>query len=208
MQKTIKWIITGIISLNIIAIIASFFMGRSMNDVSFFFQERQAITFLSAMQLAIAAVISIIVYSMKRIFSEKPFSFKAQISIWFIGFFVLAFAVADEYFMIHEGIDGDIMTFFFGIKDNPQLDGITLALYGVGAFLLFLKFKFEILKYKKAIGFFVLCGIFFLTSITLDLKNVDAFQIFLEESAKLIAVSCLLSGFVCLVNDVMHELAE
>jgi hypothetical protein len=174
-----------------------------MGDPSFFFQERQSITFLSALQLALSAFSAVIIYSIKRIISHKSFSWTDINNIWLIAFFVLGFATADEYFMIHEGIDGDILTWFFGITDNPHLDGLTLGLYGVGAIALFLKYRKELLAYPRALVLFSACGVFFCVSILLDLGSVDKVRIFLEESSKLIAVSFLFTGFLSILWSVL-----
>ena len=98
-----KYVILGIIVLNFTAIIACVNMGAGMEDVSFLFQERQAITFLSALELAIMGLLSLFVYLIKRLLYEGDARNLRPIKIWLLGFVLFAFASADEYFMMHEG---------------------------------------------------------------------------------------------------------
>ena len=195
-----------VILLNYMAINACVYMGQSFRDVSFLFQEREAITFLSALQLGFISIFSLFLYILKRILYKGNKANLKKCRIWLVSFIIFAFATADEYFMLHEGIDGDIATYLFGIKDNPHLDGFTLALYGVAALLLFLKFKDEILKYKGALVFFGIGGAFFLLSLLLDIGSIDQFQIILEESAKLLAVGFLFSGYITIFSDAVREI--
>ena len=152
--KACWWLISGIILVNLISIIACIPLGISAGNISLFFQERQSITFLSALQLALISALSIFVYIIKQLLNKNNIRNLKMSKIWLISSFVFAFATADEYFMIHEGVDGGIFTFFFGITENPNLDGIVLGLYGVVALFIFFRFKEEILKYKHAIFLF------------------------------------------------------
>lgn len=205
-SKTTRYIIYGILFLNLVAIIACVKMGLSFEDVSFLFQEREAITFLSALQLGFMSVLSVCIYAVKRSLHKENKNYLKLLKVWLISFILFAFATADEFFMIHEGIDGDIATFFFGMRENLHLDGITLALYGFVALFLFFKFKTEILKYKDAVKLFVIGGFFYLLSMALDLGSIDQFQIILEESSKLISIGFLFSGFVAIFSSVIKEL--
>lgn len=202
----LKYIIPGIILVNFTAIMACVHMGRSFDDVSLLFQERQAITFLSGIQLAIISILSLCIYTIKRLLYKGDAGHLRMAKVWLLGFVVFAFAVADEFFMIHEGIDGGIATIFWGIRENLNLDGITLALYGVVAVLLFFKFKNELLRYRDAIFLFCAGGAFFLLSIGLDLRTVEQFKLVLEESSKVFAVGFLLSGFAAIFYNVLKEL--
>lgn len=110
--------------------------------------------------------------------------------------------------MIHEGIDGEILSFFWGITKNLHLDGFTLALYGLCALALFMRYRRVFLPHKAAMSMFMLCGVFFLASLSLDIGSVDRVRIVFEESAKLIAVSFLLNGFIFVFRDTYTDLAE
>jgi hypothetical protein len=201
-----RYIIPGIILLNYVAVNAGVRLGLSFEDVSLLFQERQAMTFVSALQLGIISVLSVCIYAIKRLLYKGDARRLRLGKVWIISFFLFAFAAMDEFFMIHEGIDGDIATFFWGIKENPHLDGLTLALYGAVALALFFKFKSEILRHRAALPLFITGGFFFILSIGLDLKTVEQFKLILEESSKLFAVGFLLSGYVVVFHNAIKEL--
>ena len=172
------------------------FAGPGFGDVSFLFQERQAITFLSSLQLALISFVSMMTFIIGRIIyrdNKRPLK---DINVWFASSIVFGFCVIDEYFMVHEGIDGGLATIFFGITKNLHLDGITLFIYLIGALIIFLKFKDEILRDKRAFLLFCVGAGLFLLSILLDIKSTDAFQIILEETAKLFAVTFMLLAHV------------
>jgi len=205
MFKIIFWLV---ILLNCLAIVGSIFMGLDEGDISFFFQERQTATFLSALQLALISFMALLIYVLGRIIYKKEPGNLKLIRIWIISAAVFTFAVIDEYFMLHEGIDGNIATAFFGITENPHLDGLTLSLYGIVAIFLFFRFKEEILKYRQALLLFVIGGFFFLASITLDIKSTEKLRIVLEESAKLIAVAFLLLGHVSVLIENLRKVDQ
>ena len=205
MFKIIFWLV---ILLNCLAIVGSIFMGLDEGDISFFFQERQTATFLSALQLALISFMALLIYVLGRIIYKKEPGNLKLIRIWIISAAVFTFAVIDEYFMLHEGIDGNIATAFFGITENPHLDGLTLSLYGIVAIFLFFRFKEEILKYRQALLLFVIGGFFFLASITLDIKSTEKLRIVLEESAKLIAVGFLLLGHVSVLIEHLRKVDQ
>ncbi|UCD55125.1 MAG: hypothetical protein JSV93_06355 [Candidatus Omnitrophota bacterium] len=197
-----------VILLNCLAIVGSIFMGLNLGDVSFFFQERQSATFVSALQLALTSFMALFIYILGRmIYKKEPENLKL-IRIWIISAAIFSFAVIDEYFMLHEGIDGDIATAFFGITENPHLDGLTLSLYGVVAIFLFFRFKEELLKHRPALSLFAIGGLFFLASITLDIKSTEQFRIVLEESAKLIAVAFIFLGHASVLIENLRKVGQ
>ncbi|MBD3380233.1 MAG: hypothetical protein GF408_07215 [Candidatus Omnitrophica bacterium] len=209
MDKKLFWtVFAGIMLMNYGAIHGSIALGLGEGNVSYFFQERETVTFLSSLQLALAGLSSVFIYSLRKITYRNNATALSKSRIWLIAFFLLALASADEFFMLHEGIDGGIVTWVFGDTANPHLDGLTLSLYGMAALWLFYRFRDEIVKYKSAMTLFFICGILFLVSITLDLRSVDHFRIVLEESFKLSAVGFLLSGFISILLTVYEDLKK
>lgn len=205
MFKRIFWIV---ILLNYAAINYCVFSGPGFAEVSFLFQERQAITFISALELALTAFVALFIYILGRMVYAKNRKRLKLTRIWAISAAVFAFAVIDEYFMLHEGIDGDIATAFFGITENPHLDGVILGLYAVAALFLLFRFKGEVLRYKDAFLLFLIGGFFFLVSIALDIKSTEQFRIILEESAKLIAIGFLFLGHVLILIETLGKVEE
>jgi len=202
-KKVSNLIVFGIVLLNIIAIVLAIILGLQEKHISTFFQERQTVTFISAVQITLSSLFCLFIFLIKKRVNLE--STKKNI-FWLINSLVFLLAAIDEYFMLHEGIDGDIATFFFGIKKNPHLDGLTLALYGVTACILFFKFKQEIKKMKQFLPVFYFGGFFFFLSITLDLKSTNEIQIILEESCKLIAVGLLFSGILSIFVEITKKI--
>lgn len=189
----IFWIV---ILINYTAINIALYLGVKAGNVALLFEECQPITFLSSLQLISISYLALFTYIIGRVLHSQDAYKTKQIKIWLFSAILFAFCTIDEYFMLHEGIDGDIATIFFGIKRNPHLDGLTLGIYLLIAGLLFLKFKEEILKYKDAVILFCVAGVFFIFSIALDLKSVDRFKIVLEETSKLVSVMLILLGHI------------
>ena len=186
----------------------SVFVGTRFNNISFFFQEREVVTFFSALQLALTSCLAIYIYTIGKALYKKNATHLKEIKVWLVSAAVFAFCAIDEYFMIHEGIDGGIATIFLGKTDNPHLDGLTLAVYLVVALFVFLKFRKEILKHRRAFGLFSMGGFFFLLSIILDIRSISDFRIILEESAKLMAVAFLFLGHISVLRDYMEMLEK
>ena len=197
-----------VIAVNYLFINYCVFVSRGLDDVSFYFQERQAITFLSAVQLALTSLLAIVIYTIGKVVYKKDTASLKQLGVWAVSAFVFLLCTFDEYFMLHEGIDGDIATIFFGTTANPHMDGLTLGLYLVAAIFVFLKFKDEVLRHKNAFILFCAGAFFFLVSISLDVKASSNFRIVLEESAKLTAVAFLFLGHVSVFMDYKDKLDE
>jgi hypothetical protein len=202
MFKRIFWIV---VIVNYFAINYCVSSGAGLGDVSLLFQEHQPITFVSAFQLGLTALIALFIFILGRMLYKKEPGRLRLIKIWAISAAVFTFAVIDEYFMVHEGIDGGIATLFFGITENPHLDGVVLGLYGVGALFLFFSFREEIFRYKGALLLFLVGGVFFLVSIMLDIGSTEEFRIVMEESAKLIAVAFFLLGHVSILIEHLRK---
>ena len=197
-----------IILFNYSVINFSVFIGTRFEYVSFFFQEREVVTFVSAVQLALTSCLAICVYAIGKVLYKKNASHLKEMKVWLVSALVFGFCALDEYFMMHEGIDGGIATIFLGKTDNPHLDGLTLAVYLVIALFVFLKFRKEILKHKRAFGLFCMGGFLFLLSIILDIKSINSFRIILEESAKLMAVAFFFLGHISVLSDYLEMLEK
>jgi hypothetical protein len=193
MFKILFWLI---ILANYAAINLSVVDGFHQGDISLRFQERQAITFISALQLALTAMTAFFTYIIGRILYKSNMERLRDIRIWLISFFVFVFCTADEYFMLHEGVDSSVAKAFFGITKNPHMDGLALMIYGAIALVLFYKFKNEIFRYRQALWLFAVGGVFFAMTTVLDLNSVDQFKIIVEETAKLIAVAFIFLGHI------------
>ena len=198
----IFWIV---ILVNYAAVTYGVFDGVGFEEITFHFQEREAITFLSATQLMLTSFVAVFTYVFGRMLYKKDPARLKLIKFWIISAGVFLFCTLDEYFMAHEGLDGGIATAFFGITENPNLDGVTLSLYGIIGIVLFFKFKEEILRYKNAFLLFCVGGVLFLASITLDIKSEDQFRMILEESAKLFAVAFFFLGHISVLMENMKK---
>ena len=107
MFKIIFWVV---ILINYGAINFCVFAGNYFKDVSFLFQERQAMTFISALQLALTSFVALSIYILGRIIYKKEKKRLGDIRVWGISAVVFAFFTLDEYFMMHRCNDADERT--------------------------------------------------------------------------------------------------
>jgi hypothetical protein len=176
---------------NIIAIGAAAFNGYQLGNLAFRFGERQAITYFSSNQLGATSLLAWIIYLLRKKLIAKDRADNRIVLFWAIcalGFF---FLMLDESFEIHEGMDNSVFR-LFGHKENPRLDGVTTGLYGVAAAAVCYYFRTEVLRYRSALVFFILGGVFLAATSGLDIGKEGPVHIVFEEATKLLGVTSFL----------------
>ncbi len=179
--------------LNLVAIGASIASGYRKGDVAMRFQEKQSITFLSANQLAMTAVLAAAVYLVRRHVIGKR---SASVFFWLLSSLGFLFLMLDEGFQFHEGMDSRVFEVIGAGDQNPRVDGLSTALYGVVALGVCWMFREEILRFRSTFVFFCVGGFFLAATSALNFGNAPAWQVALEESCKLLGVCSFLLGFL------------
>ena len=188
------WIAVVVYVVNVAAIVSAIASGHRKGDLAVRFQEKQSITFLSANQLAMTAIVAVAIWLVRRhVMGRKG----GPTLFWLLSAAGFLFLMLDEGFQFHEGIDSRLFEIVgAGGGKNPRIDGISTALYGVGAFAVCWFFRTEILRFLPTVGFFAVGGFFLAATSALNFGDAPAWQVVLEESCKLLGVCSFLLGFV------------
>jgi hypothetical protein len=210
LAMSINRIAIALVLANLIAIAASALDGHHRGNVAYRFEERQAITLLSATQLAATSLLAALVYVLRTRLLRARSGLRGTAAFWVISAAGFLYLMLDEGFQIHEGMDTGIFR-LFGSKHDPMIDGAATALYGVAAAAVIYFYRPEIMRYRETIVFFGLGGAFLALTSVLNLGEQSQAQIAVEESAKLLGVAFFLLGhlaaFFGAVRDVETQLA-
>lgn len=192
---------------NVVAIVAGAISGHARGALAYRFEEKQAITFVSAIQLGATAVLAWTTYLLRerlRI-GDRPRDHR----LWAICALGFLYLTLDEAFQLHEGMDAAVAR-LVGVSRDPMLDGATTAVYGVAAAVLCYRYRSEIVRQRDTLYLFLLGGFFLAVTSLLNVGDESQLQIVLEESAKLMGVVSFLLGclsaFVSAVAEVRLRL--
>ncbi|MDD5071097.1 MAG: hypothetical protein PHV17_10270 [Candidatus Omnitrophica bacterium] len=181
---------------NIILISGSVIAGYGKNNIYFYFQERQAVTFISALLLGLTSLCAFIA---SFVWNQCP-DLKKRFNFWIISFFGFFYLSMDEYFMMHEGMDTPSVRMLGKDPQSFNLDGLFFALLGIVGIIIALKFWKEISRYRD---FILLCvlGVFCLGGmVVFDMINQDSPLIkVIEESFKITGVTFFFAAFLSVV---------
>ena len=197
-----RWFAVVVYVVNVAAIVSAIASGHRKGDLALRFQEKQSITFLSANQLAMTAVVALAIWLVHRHALGRRGWFWLLSSIGFL------FLMLDEGFQFHEGMDSRLFEMIGSGEKNPRVDGLSTALYGLGAFAVCWVFRDDILRYRPTVGFFCAGGFFLAATSALNFGDAPAWQVVLEESCKLLGVCSFLLGFLAALFGTLAELRD
>ncbi|MCF7872894.1 MAG: hypothetical protein K9L80_01635, partial [Candidatus Omnitrophica bacterium] len=182
-----------LVVINFAIIFSSIKSGQSNGDPMYRFQERQAVTFISALTLGLTSLTALFIYLLKK--KIKPIT--ERVGFWLfsaIGFFYLCI---DEYFMAHEGMD-EWVGYWFGqnIKEM-NLDNLVIASFGIIALLLCLHFRKVIFNNKIMLPFLAIGGLGLVgTVIFHSFERINVYYEVAEESFKLVGVTAFFAAYL------------
>lgn len=188
---------------NLVAIVAAIMSGVADGNPAHRFEEKEAITILSAIQLAATALAAWMVHRLRRHGSTTRREGRDAV-FWGLSAAGFLFLMLDEVFQFHEGLDTAIVRLWGGSGD-PMLDGVATAIYGVIAAAVTYRYRREILRYPATLRLFVLGGFFLAATSLLNIGEATATGIVIEESAKLMGVVSFLLGFLAAFDGALRE---
>ena len=194
-------------TIDLIAIVVAVADGIAKGEPALRFQERQAITYLSSNQLGATALLGWIVFLLRDRLRRGDAARDHAHWFWAVsaaGFFYL---MLDESFQFHEGMDNGVAR-FFGVKEDPKLDGASTLAYGLAAAGLCYWFRSEIFRYRQTVQLFAAGGVFLVVTSLLDTGQATQPKIVLEESAKLLGVVSFFLGHLAAFAGMASEIRQ
>jgi hypothetical protein len=180
-------------AVNLAAIAAGISSGYRKGNLALRFEEKQSITFFSSNQLAMTALLGLVVYLLRRrTLGVEPRS----VRFWLVSAAAFFWLMLDESFQFHEGMDSRILELVVPDAKNPRLDGLSTGLYGLGALGVCWLFRDEIMRFRQALPFFCAGGVFLAVTSAVNFGNAAPWRVVLEESAKLLGVASFLLAYV------------
>jgi len=200
----IPLILAVVVIFNFLLIFFSYTEGLDKELPTVYFEERQAVTFFSALFLAGTGLTALIIaWLHRRLDPVRPF-----VNFWFLsglGFFYLSM---DDYFMGHEGIDSAVLSVFGLNPDNYQFDGLVIGFFGLIAAGVCWSFRKEILRYKTFLFFICLGGLGLGGTVLFDqLETVVGHHkgVVIEESFKIVGVTCFFAAYQTALFDFLKR---
>jgi len=205
MNKVVKAIIIVLI-LNFILISLSITSGFNKGNIKYRFQERQAVTFISALLLGGTSLVSLIIFLIKKKIQPSD----KGVEFWLLSSIGFLYLCMDEYFMAHEGIDNIVANLFVKQSETLRFDGITLGIFALIALVICFCYKNELLKQRKILPFLILGGVCFLGTVVFDqlylLESLSDVVEVIEESFKILAVSFFFTGYLMLLLFIIKRI--
>jgi hypothetical protein len=187
---------------NLAAIVAGISSGYRKGNLALRFEEKQSITFFSASQLAMTALLGVVIYLLRRraLGGQPP-----SVNFWLVSAAAFFYLMLDESFQFHEGMDSLVLELVVPDAKNPRVDGLSTALYGLGALAVCWLFRTEVTRSAGALKFFCIGGMFLAATSALNFGHAPAWRVVLEESCKVLGVA---SFFLAYVTAFLGTLAE
>ena len=192
-EKKRNKVILVVFVLILLVIALSIKKGMEKGNITFCFQENQAVTFISALLLGLTGLTSLIIYRLKK----KMYPEDKMKKFWLFSFFGFFYLCLDEYFMAHEGIDDAVASLFIKINQPLELDGLTIGFFGLVALIVCFFYRKELLKHKReSLSFFIIGFICLSGTAFFDLlHSLGNIGIVIEESFKIMGVSFFFAGY-------------
>ena len=178
---------------NIIFVTNMVIGGSLKNDIYRYFQEKEAVTFLSALMLGLTSLCALTSALIRRRLDPK----KRVLTFWALSAFGFFFLSMDEYFMMHEGMDTPLLLLLGKDPQVDHLDGLVFLILGAIAVLTGYKARKEISPYKDFIILFALGFICLGGMITFDILDQNSKVIkVIEESFKITGVTFFFTAYL------------
>jgi hypothetical protein len=189
-------------AVNLVAIVSSIASGQRKGDIALRFQEKQSITFFSSNQLAMTALLAAAIYLLHRHVLRRR---AGSASFWLLSSIGFSYLMLDESFQFHEGMDSRVVELVAAGSENPRLDGLSTAFYGLGALAVCWFFRAEILRFPPTVVLFAIGAVFLAATSALNFGDAPAWQVVAEESCKLLGVCSFLLGHLAAFLGTLAE---
>jgi hypothetical protein len=180
--------------------------GLDDGNIMLRFNEKEAVTFMSALMLGLISLISLVMYLIKKKVGTQGKGFRFWL-LSSIGFFYLSM---DEYFMAHEGMDEMVGSLFGKDIKAWGLDGLVIGAFGLIALGVCFYFRKELFRHKDMFPFLFLGAFCLLGTVVFDqlwrLENVALTMEVIEESIKIVGVSFFFAAFLTALTTFIKRL--
>ena len=166
---------------------------------TFWFQEHQTLTSYSAALLYTGSLLCFFNCLAIRQLRSLGMSSVREYKFWALGSFGFFYLMADEYFVMHEGIGRFFSYRLFHLHHSGQtdrLDAFVVGAYGaIGLTLLVLHWK-DLANIRWFFGFLTIGAIMAIVSLIFDLREDGVTNLYIEDGTKILAnASFLLACF-------------
>jgi hypothetical protein len=194
----------GIYLISVFVIVCGIVLAPTEHPTRWF-DEKQTVTAYSALLLYTCALVSAFNFLVCRNLSHLDRDRRSLQSLWALAIPGFAFLMADEFFVMHEGIGR-----FFAYRVlhltvssfADHLDGLVIVGYGVGGLATLLYYSQELKQIRRFFSFMTIGAIFAGLSVALDLRAESLWSTYVEDGAKVLAnASFLLACLSSLTRD-------
>jgi hypothetical protein len=173
------------------------------------FDEKQTVTAYSGLLLYTCAFVSGLNYLTCRTLSHVDPIRRSLKSLWALAIPGFGFLMADEFFVMHEGIGRFLAYRVLRLTASSfadHFDGFVILAYGLVGLAALLYYFRELKQVPCFFTYLAVGAIFAVTSVALDLRIDSAWSIYVEDGAKVLANASFLLACISSTTRDYQEL--
>jgi len=188
-RNTISWVAIAVYLFSIGMILGGILMAPR-DHPTFWFEEHQTLTSYSAALLYTASLVCFLNCLAIRHLRFLGMSSVREFKFWALGSFGFFYLMADEYFVMHEGI-GRFFTYrllhLHHSGPIDRLDALVIGTYGAIGLTLLVRHWRELAKIQWFFGFLTVGAVMSVISLVFDLGEDGVANLYIEDGAKILA---------------------
>jgi hypothetical protein len=157
---------------------------------TFWFQEHQTLTSYSAALLFTSSLVCFLNCLVIRQMRSLGMSSQREYRFWALGSFGFFYLMADEYFVMHEGIGRFFSYRLLNLHHSGQvdrLDAFVIGTYGVIGLTLLVRHWRDLANIRGFFGFLTTGAVMAVVSLVFDLGEDGTVNLYIEDGAKILA---------------------
>jgi len=188
-SNTISWVALAVYLFSIGMILGGILMAPR-DHPTFWFEEHNTLTSYSAALLYTSSLICFLNCLAIRHLKILGMSSEREYKFWALGSFGFFYLMADEYFVMHEGI-GRFFTYrLLNLHHSgpiDRLDAFVVGTYGVIGLTLLVRHWRDLANIPWFFGFLTVGAVMSIVSLVFDLGEDGVANLYIEDGAKILA---------------------
>jgi len=188
-SHTISWVAIGVYLFSIGMILGGILMAPR-DHPTFWFGEHQTLTSYSAALLYTGSLVCLLNCLAIRHLRFLGMGSVREYRFWALGSFGFFYLMADEYFVMHEGI-GRFLTYrvlnLHHSGSIDRLDALVIGTYGAIALILLVRHWKDLANIPGFFGYLTVGAVMSIVSLVFDMGEDGIANLYIEDGAKILA---------------------
>jgi hypothetical protein len=207
-SNTILWVALALYLFSIGMILGGILMAPR-DHPTFWFEEHTTLTSYSAALLYTGSLVCFLNCMAIRQLRSLGMSSAREYKFWALGSFCFFYLMADEYFVMHEGI-GRFITYrllhLHHSGQNDRLDAFVIGTYGAIGLTLLVRHWKDLANVRLFFGFLTMGAVLAMVSFVFDLGEDGVANLYFEDGAKILANASFLLACIAAADANYRQL--